>query len=344
MIKYYLITLFILSMVIFSSCNSDNDKKPYETITIKSKTIKNTVLATGIIKPMVGAEVRVGSRASGIVKKLYVNVGDKVKKGDLLARLDDTELTAQYNQVLANLENIQTTLKFAKLEKERQINLLEKGFTSQQSLDLAVKNYEIALAQVAQYKANLDYAKIQLNYTHIIAPVSGVVASISTQEGETVAAMFSAPTFVTIIDTSRLEVRAYVDETDIGNVFKGQKVGFTVDTYPDVIFEGKVVSIYPKAEILDNVVNYDVIIEISDKKGKILRPEMTTTVNILMDSINNVIAIPEKAITTSNGEAFVYVLEKEKPVKKKIVTGIKNKSLIQVVSGLKINDQLILNN
>ncbi|MBI5540218.1 MAG: efflux RND transporter periplasmic adaptor subunit [Bacteroidia bacterium] len=339
----YPISLFILTAILFTACSSDNNEKQYETIIIKPKTLKNTVLATGVIKPQVGAEVRVGSRASGIVKKLYVNVNDKVRKGDFLAKLDDTELTAQYKQVLANLENAKTNFKYATLEKERQKNLLDKGFTSQQSYDLAVKNYEVAQAQVAQLNANLDYAKIQLDYTNIIAPVGGVVASVSTQEGETVAAMFSSPTFVTIIDTSRLEVRAYVDETDISKVQTGQKAEFTVDTYPDVIFEGKVVSIYPKAEILDNVVNYDVIIEISDKKGKILRPEMTTTVNILMDSLSNVIAIPEKAINTTNGESFVYVLENEKSVKKKITTGMKNKSLIQVLSGLKTNEKLILN-
>jgi macrolide-specific efflux system membrane fusion protein len=340
----YHIFIFLLTFSLFTSCSNENEKKQYETIIIKEKTLKNTVVATGVIKPKVGAEVRVGSRASGIVKKLYVNIGDIVKKGDILAKLDDTELTAQYNQVLASLENAKTNLKYTKQEKERQENLLAKGFTSQQNYDLSVKNYEIAQAQLAQYNASLDYSKIQLDYTNIIAPVSGVIASVSTQEGETVTAMFAAPTFVTIIDTSRIEVNAYVDETDIGRIVVGQKAEFTVDTYPDVIFEGKVVSIYPKAEILDNVVNYDVIIEITDKKGKILRPEMTTTVNILMDTLNNVIAIPEKAIVKENGVSFVFILEGDKPVKKIITTGTKNNSQVQVLSGLKINDKLILNN
>jgi HlyD family secretion protein len=337
------VCFFLPAIFLIASCNNDTSEKQFETILIRPKTIKNTVLATGVVKPGVGAEVRVGSRASGIVKRLYVNVGDPVKKGDLLAMLDDTELTAQYNQVLANLESAKTNLKFAKLENDRQEALLAKDFTSRQSYDVAVKNHEVALAQVAQLNANLDYAKIQLDYTNIIAPISGVIASVSTQEGETVAAMFSAPTFVTIIDTSRLEVRAYVDETDISKVLAGQKAEFNVDTYPGIDFAGKVISIYPKAEILDNVVNYDVIIEISDKKGKTLRPEMTTTVNILMDSLSNVIAIPEKAITIADGEAIVYVLEDEKPVIKKITTGMKSKSLIQIMSGLKVNDKLILN-
>lgn len=340
--SYYLILLFS-SVILLFSCSGGNNEVQYETIIVKPNTIKNTVLATGIIKPQVGAEVLVGSRASGIVKKLYVNVGDKVQKGDFLAKIDDTELIAQLNQVQANLDNAKTTLKYSSIEKERQETLLAKDFASKQQYDLVVKNYEIAMAQVAQINASLDYAKVQLSYTTIVAPISGVVASVSTQEGETVAAMFSSPTFVSIIDTSRLEVMAYVDETDISKVQIGQRAEFTVDTYPETVFKGKVVSIYPKAEILDNVVNYDVIIEISDKNGKILRPEMTTTVNILLDTLGNVFAIPEKAITTSMGETFVYILENDKPVKKSIVTGTKNKSLIQVVSGLKINDKLILN-
>jgi len=341
--KHHLALLILLTLTLVNSCSSDPDKKRYETIVIKPKTLNNTVLATGVVKPQVGAEVRVGSRASGIVKKLFVKVGEKVKKGEFLAKIDDLELTAQYNQVLANLENAKTTLKYASMEKVRQEALLAKDYTSRQTYDLAVKNQDIAQAQMAQLIANLDYAKIQLDYTCIMAPVSGVVASVSTQEGETVAAMFSAPTFVTIIDTSRLEVKAYVDETDIGKVQAGQNAGFTVDTYPDVVFEGKVVSVYPMAEILDNVVNYDVIIEISDKKGKTLRPEMTANVNISMGSLGNVIAIPEKAITTSNGESVVYVLEDEKPVMKKITTGVKNKAFIQVLSGLKINEKVIIN-
>ncbi len=340
--RIQLIALMIM-LAFLISCNKESEEKQYETIVVKPKTINNTVLATGIIKPQVGAEVRVGSRASGIVEKLFVVVGDKVKKGDILAKLDDNELRAQYNQVLANLKNAQTTLKYALQEKQRQETLLNKDFTSKQAYDFAVKNYEIAASQVDLLIANLDYANIQLDYTTIIAPVSGVVASVSTQEGETVAAVFSSPTFVTIIDTSRLEVRAYVDETDISKVTAGQQVEFSVDTYQGIVFKGEVVSIYPKAEIIDNVVDYIVIIKITDKKGKTLRPEMTTTVNILMNSLENVIAVPNKAITMENGESFVYVLENEKPVQKKILTGIKNKSQTQVISGIQINEKLILN-
>lgn len=333
----------LILIVGLTACESETNEPQYETTIVKTKSLSSTVLATGVIKPKVGAEVRVGSRVSGIVKKLNVHVGDVVRKGDLLANLDDIELTAQYNQVAANLEIAKSTLKFASIEKERQAILLEQNAVSKQSYDLAVKTFEVAQAEVAQVKANLDYAKVQLDYTRIFAPINGSVASVSTQEGETVAAMFTAPTFLTIIDLKRLEVRAYVDETDISKVKEGQKTEFTVDTYPSITFEGIVKAIYPKAELIDNVVNYVVIIDISDSKGKTLRPEMTTTVNILSESLENVIAIPNKAISHKNGDDFVYVLKDGKAVERKVTTGVKNKMLTQIISGLAKNEELILN-
>lgn len=340
--KIQLITyLFVAGILI--SCNNKEKVEEYQTTSVKKRTISSSVIATGIVKPQTGAEVKVGSRISGIVTRLNVNVGDIVKKGDLLAKLEETELRAEYNQSLANLENAKTVLKYAKVEMERLQRLLEKNFTSQQDYDNAVREYELAVTSEKQAKANLDYAKVQLDYTNIIAPTSGVVASIATQEGETVAAMFAAPTFLTIIDLDRLEVRAYVDETDIGKISKGQKVEFTVDTYSDANFEGVVQAIYPKAEIIDNVVNYVSIIEITNKQGKLLRPEMTTTVDIITESIENVLTVPNKAITKSDGNDIVYAMNNEKIVKKKVVTGAKGKLYTQIVSGVSENEKVVLN-
>ncbi|MCB2196299.1 MAG: efflux RND transporter periplasmic adaptor subunit [Bacteroidetes bacterium] len=340
--KIQIITYLLLAGFLIS-CNNKEKIEEYQTTPVKKRTISSSVIATGIVKPQTGAEVKVGSRISGIVKELNVNVGDIVKKGDLLAKLEETELRAEYNQSLANLENAKTVLKYAKIEMERQQKLLEKNFTSQQNFDNAVREYELALTGKKQAEANLDYAKVQLDYTNIIAPTSGVVASISTQEGETVAAMFAAPTFVTIIDLNRLEVRAYVDETDIGKINKGQKVEFTVDTYSDVKFEGIVQAIYPKAEIIDNVVNYVSIIEITNKHGKLLRPEMTTTVDIITESIENVLTVPNKAISRSEGSNVVYTMENENIVKKIVETGAQGRLYTQIVSGLKENERVILN-
>ena len=315
-----------------------------KTAVVSRQDIGSTVLSTGIIKPMVGAEVRVGSRVSGILKNLYANIGDVVKKGQLLAELDPTEYRAKYNQVAAALENARANIEYARLDMERQQSLIKENYISQNQMDIAIKAWQIASAQFNQAEANLEYARIQLDYTKIRAPISGVVASVATQEGETVAASFSAPTFVNIIDLNRLEVWAYVDETDIGRVQQGQRAIFTVDTYADTDFEGKVTAIYPKAEIQDNVVNYITTIVITDNKGKILRPEMTTTVSIFLETRQHVLAVPNGAIRREKGRKFVYVLQQNQPVQRWIKTGWKNGSFTEIIDGLDEGEKVILDN
>jgi len=339
--------VFITAVVLMSmmmSCSKSGDAQKngssMQTVTVKRRDISSSVLATGIIKPMVGAEVRVGSRASGTVQHLYVNIGDFVKKGQVLAELDPAELQAEYNQAWAALENARANYEYAKLDLKRQRSLLKQNFISQNQLDLAEKSFEINKAKLKQAEANLAYAEVQLGYTKIIAPISGVIASVSTQEGETVTARFSAPTFVTIINLKKLEVWAYVDETDIGRVEVGQRSTFTVDTYPATDFEGEVTAIYPKAVIQDNVVNYVSTIKITNFKGKTLRPEMTATVTIFLKTRKNVLVIPQKAVRNEGGEKIVMILGEAKPQKRKITLGWKSDGFYEVTGGLKEGDRI----
>ena len=336
--------LMFFSLTAFlGGCNGDNKTPDIETVTVKRNNISSSLLATGIIKSKIGAEVRVGSRVSGIVKRLYVKNGDEVHQGDLLAILDDSELSARNRIEMADLENCQTVVKYAKIELERAKSLIEKDFTSKQTYDDLVKSYEIALARLASQTAAVDYSSVQLGFTKIYAPISGVIGSVSTQEGETVSAAFTSPTFVTIIDLARIEVWTYVDETDIGKVEQDQKVSFTVDTYTGSVFEGRISAIYPKAEIRDNVVNYIAIVEISDKKGKILRPEMTASVTIQTNPANMVLCIPNNVIRRENSEIIVYVLKDGKPEMKKIKTGLKGTQQTEVIEGLQENDKVVVN-
>ena len=149
---------------------------------------------------------------------------------------------------------------------------------------MAERAHAVAEQQVAAAQAAVDCAQIQLDRAIITAPIGGVVASVATQEGETVSASFSAPTFVTLIDLRRLEVWAYVDETDIGRIEPGQRATFTVDTYGAEEFSGVVTAIYPKAEIRNNVVDYVTVIRFSPKIDRTLRPEMTATIRIALDA------------------------------------------------------------
>ena len=336
--------MIILSILLFYDCSNNTKIESLQTVTVKRRDIGKTVLATGIIKPKVGAEVRVGSRVSGIVKKLYVQIGDYVEEGQLLAELDPTEYQARLNLAMAAMENAKANLEYSKSDLERQKALMGKNLISTNEYEIAKRTDKIAEAKLKQAEADYKYAKIQLEYTKIKSPISGIIASVFTQEGETVAASFSAPTFVTIIDLNRLEVWAYVDEIDIGRIKEDQEATFLVDTYPDAEFPGKVTAIFPKAEIQDNVVNYISTIEITDRQDKTLRPEMTTTVNIYLETHKNVMSVENEVVKSERGRKYVYMMQENKPVKKFIKTGIRNEDYTQIVEGLEEGDLVVLGN
>ncbi|MDW7679260.1 MAG: efflux RND transporter periplasmic adaptor subunit [bacterium] len=334
------ITVFLTTSLFFSK--EERVPANLRTAVVSRQNIGSSVLATGIIKPMVGAEVRVGSRVSGIVNSLHANIGDMVYKGQLIAELDPTELQAKYNQALAALENARANFEYSKLDLERQRSLLKQNFISQNQFDLAEKTFEINRAQLKQAEANLEFTRVQLGYTKITAPINGVVASVSTQEGETVAASFSAPTFVNIIDLDRLEVWAYVDETDIGRIQIGQRATFTVDTYLDTDFEGAVTAIYPKAVIQDNVVNYIATIDIDDFRDKQLRPEMTTTVTIYLETRKDVLVVPTTALRREQSGMVVTVLENGQIRPQSVQTGWSSGGYTEIKEGLNEGQKVVI--
>jgi macrolide-specific efflux system membrane fusion protein len=337
-----LIIISVLAIWYFTGKKENKKEEPSQITEVIRRDIGSTVLATGIVKPMVGAEVKVGSRISGVVKKLRANIGDHVKAGQIIAEIDDAELRAKLNLNIASVQKAQADFEYAKLNLERQKALLEKNYISKQAYDQAENSFKISEAQLKQAEANTEVAKVQLSYTSIYALTSGVIASVSTQEGETVNAGLSAPTFVNIIDLSRLEVQVYVDETDIGKIKTGQEVSFTVDTYSDTGFTGIVKAIYPKAVIQDNVVNYIVVVEINDLQDKILRPEMTATVTIRLETRKNVLAVPSKAIIRERGERFVNVVDNETSTLRKIKTGWSDESFTEIMDGLNEGEKIVL--
>jgi HlyD family secretion protein len=272
------VTVAVLGRV----ATSRNPEPPEETkkVRVVRRGPETTVTATGVIKPRIGAEVRVGSRVSGVVKRLFVRIGDTVRKGEVLAELDARELMARRAQAAAALASSQADLSYAQADLQRKRELSAAQVLPRNELDLADRACAVAEQRLKEAQANLEYADTQLGYTRIYAPIAGVVSSISTQEGETVAASFAAPTFVTLLDLNRLEVWAYVDETDIGRIQAGQQARFTVDTYAGHEFEGRVETIYPQAEIRDNVVNYVTVVRFDPPRDRTLRPEMTVMAKI----------------------------------------------------------------
>jgi len=336
------VALWVWPGVLTRTAGNDVEPTSYRTATITRRDIQSTVLATGVIRPMVGAEVQVGSRVSGILQTLNVSIGDQVEAAEVLAQLDPAEFQARLDQALAALETAEVEERFAGIDLTRVRELRAREVIAQSELDEVERRYQMAAANLSQARANARSAQIQLDYTVIRAPVSGVVASVSTQVGETVAASFASPTFVTIIDLDRLEIWAYVDETDIGRVEVGQEARFTVDTYQDTEFHGTVTAIQPQAEIVDNVVNYVTLIEIGSTEGKILRPEMTTTVNILLDGREDILTLPNGAVRRDSEGVFAFVPGPDGPVRRMIRTGYRGSDYTEVLEGLVAGDEALV--
>jgi multidrug efflux pump subunit AcrA (membrane-fusion protein) len=351
----------------------------------------SSVLATGAVKPQVGAEVRVGARISGKVEKLRANIGDSVSAGQTIAELEKADLQAivaqrqaelnlaqaklaaltslrpkEIERAKADLARRQATLTLSQQDVARLSQLIAQNVISREdwergeerlkvaeaevaagrkTLELATAGYveeqKQAEAEVARATSALDNSQVQLSYSTLVAPISGVIASVSTQEGETVAAGLNSPTFVTIIDLQRLQVDAMVDEVDIGKVRPGQKAMFTVDAFPAREFPGKVVAIYPKAVLLENVVYYDVVVEIQGNEDKVLRPEMTASVTIFLDARTGVVAIPAKAVKRERGKNVVYVMQDSEPQPREVKVGWKDGTWIEVVSGLQEGETIL---
>lgn len=318
-----------------------NKEVNFQTETLNRRDIASSVQATGVIRAKIGAEVKVGARISGKVEKLYANIGDVVKKGQVIARLEQEDLKAKVNEANMNLKVNEANLDLAQKSLQRMQNLYAKDFVSKDKVDVAERDYKAAIAQANQIKETIRYNQTQMSYANIYAPISGVIASVTTQQGETVSASsLNVPTFVTIVDLNRLEIYAYVDETDIGKIKPGLDATFTVDSFPDKDFKGKVTAIYPKATIQDNVVYYITVISIENPEGK-LKPDMTVNATILLNKRENVLAVPNKSIKREGGKKVVTVLENNKPVQKAVRTGWKDSAYTEIVEGLKEGDKVV---
>ena len=322
--------------------SSNATPDPLESVLVERRDVGATVLATGVVRPRVGAQVAVGSRASGVVKQLYVTVGDRVIAGQLLAELDRVEFEAQVERAEALRLVAASDRAWAEQEFDRAGKLAPAGAASRAELAQAQRGFEIAGAREQEAGAALEAARIQLGYASIRAPISGVVGSVSTQEGETVAASFAAPTFLTIVDLSRLEVQAYVDETDIGRIAVGQRATFTVDTWPDETFEGRVIAVRPTAELRDNVVNYVTLIEFKNRPDRLLRPEMTATINLMVEGRTDVLSVPNGALRRDTGGTYVLVNTGNAIERRAVVAGFRGSDFTEVTSGLQAGDRVLV--
>ncbi len=337
-----IIVLAVIALVAYSRAGSEKSEHALTTAVVEKRDMGSVVQATGIIKPKVGAEVKVGARITGKVEHLYANIGDKVRKGQVLVRLEQDDLKARADQAEAAYREAAAAFDKAKIDLERDKPLAEKGYVTQQSIDVLQNAYDMTQARLMKAKADQDYAKAQLSYATITAPIGGTIASVTTQQGETVAAGLNAPTFITIIDLSKLEVNAYVDETDVGKITVGQEALFTVDTFADKDFKGRVTAIYPRAVLQENVVNYITLISIENSEGK-LKPDMTANVTVTLKKKKGVLAIPGAAVVREGGKKYVMLQAKDgKSLRREVKTGWKEGTYLEITSGLKEGDVVLV--
>ena len=281
----------------------------FATAKVERTNIQNTITATGTIEPV--TSVTVGTQVSGIVSRLYVDYNSVVKKGQVIAELDKTNLISELNAQRANLTSAQSALNYQQSTYNRYKTLYDKGLVSADEFESARLQYQQASQQVASARESVQRAQTNLGYATITSPIDGVVLNKAVEEGQTVAASFNTPELFTIAqDLTDMRVIADIDEADIGGVREGQRVSFTVDAFPDDQFEGHVTQVRQQATTESNVVTYEVVISAPNVDLK-LKPGLTANVTIFTLEKNGVLCVPAKALRFMPVEAL---LEKEQTI------------------------------
>jgi HlyD family secretion protein len=366
------IAVLILIMIVggvwaYQTWHKPDDSQRYRTQTLSRGDLSQSVTATGTLNPV--RVVSVGTQVSGIVKKLYVDFNDEVKQGQILLELDPDLLNAKLQQSQASLNSAKAKLSLAQSKTQRLRGLFKQGYLSQQELDEAETDLAANLAQYAQIQAQVQSDKVNLENTIIRSPVSGVVINREIDEGQTVAASFQTPTLIKIAqDLSKMQINANFSEADLGKLKEGQAATFRVDAFAQRQFDGQIRQIRLNPTTQQNVVTYDVVINV-DNPDLALLPGMTAYVDIILEQRNEALLLPNAALrfkpevsndknTAANndknkprkgtgenrGMAKVYILEQGKPKEIKVKVGISNGKFTEVLSNeLKEGNAVIVN-
>ena len=348
------VAVIIIVGIVKCSGGKKEEKISFDTAKVMKTNIQTSITATGTIEPV--TSVTVGTQVSGIVSHLYVDYNSVVKKGQVIAELDRTNLISELNTAKANLSSAQSSLNYQLSNYNRYKELHEKGLVSADEFESARLQYLQAKEQVNTSKESVQKAQTNLGYATITSPIDGVILSKSVEEGQTVAASFNTPElFVIAQDLTNMRVIADIDEADIGGVKEGQRVSFTVDAFPDDHFEGQVTQVRQQATTESNVVTYEVVISAPNKDLK-LKPGLTANVTIYTLEKNDVLAAPAKALRFQPNEAFLQkgetiddcegnhkVWTKEGTVFKahKVEIGTTNGIMTEIVSGIKEGTEVL---
>ncbi len=344
-----LIVIIIVAVAAWALSGGKKEQKiEFDTAAVASANIQNSITATGTIEPV--TSVTVGTQVSGIVSKLYVDYNSVVKKGQVIAELDKTNLISQLNTAKTQLATAQSQLNYQTANYNRYKTLYQKGLVSADDYENAQLTYKQAKEQVTSAKEEVQRAQTNLGYATITSPIDGVVLSKSVEEGQTVAASFSTPELFTIAqDLTNMQVVADVDEADIGDVKEGENVSFTVDAYPDDTFTGVVKQVRQEATTTNNVVTYEVVISAPNADLK-LKPGLTANVTIFTAERKGVLAVPAKALrftpqketvgkmkivdSNANAKNKVWTIEGNSIVSHKVNIGMTDGTNTQIISGI----------
>ncbi len=326
----------------------------YNTAKVMKQDITTSITATGTIEPV--TSVTVGTQVSGIVSRLYVDYNSTVKKGQVIAELDKTNLMSELASTKAQLASAQSTLEYEKANYERYKTIFDKGLISANEFEQARLSYEKALQQVRTAKETVKKSETNLGYATITSPIDGIVLSKSVEEGQTVAASFNTPElFLIAQDLTNMQVIADIDEADIGEVREGSRVEFAVDAYPEDVFNGSVTQVRQVATTESNVVTYEVVISAPNADLK-LKPGLTANVTIFTHEVKDVLAVPTKAlkfkpnekmlteeqtIQDAEGKDKVWTLENNVFKAIPVTVGTTNGMLTEVTSGLTVGQSIV---
>jgi HlyD family secretion protein len=314
------------------------------------------VTASGTVNPVV--TVQVGTYVSGVIQGLYCDFNTQVKAGQLCARIDPRPYqvvvdqdTAALSAAKAQLLKDQASLAYARLNYQRQVNLVAENLASKDAVDLARSSYDQARAQVgldeanvAQRQADLDAARVNLGYTNIASPVDGTVVSRNITQGQTVAASFQTPTlFLIATDLTHMQVDTSVGESDIGSVKVGDAASFTVEAFPAQVFRGRVVQVRQSPQTIQNVVTYDVVVQVENPR-LLLKPGMTADARIITAEVQDAVRVPVEALRywpqampkppqSVSTPDRVWMLRAGRPVAVPIVVGLTDDTYAQVKQG-----------
>lgn len=348
--------VIIIALAVYALSGSKKKEEiSFETVAVAPANIMNSITATGTIEPV--TSVTVGTQVSGIVSKLYVDYNSVVKKGQVIAELDKTNLMSQLNTAKTQLATAQSQLNYQATNFNRYKTLYQKGLVAADEYDNAKLSYTQAKEQVASAKEEVQRAQTNLGYATITSPIDGVVLSKSVEEGQTVAASFSTPELFKIAqDLTNMQVVADVDEADIGDVKEGERVSFTVDAYPDDTFEGTVKQVRQEATTTNNVVTYEVVISAPNADLK-LKPGLTANVTIYTAERKGVLSVQSKALRftpqketvgkmkivdqTGNAKNKVWTIEGNNIVAHKVNIGMTDGTNTQILNGISAGTKVV---